>query len=277
MLRRFCGVIEPTGQHWHYVGCSSTSGCTPLDDFRPESRGAFHIWYHGVMSSRPVAVFDIDGTLFRSSLFLELVRRMCVAGLFPPDFKNAYEQDRLAWQDRKGDYQVYVAKVVETFLAHIKGVSYEATMNVADTLIRERKDRVYRYTRDLMKELKGEGYFLLAISHSPRFILDGFCKEAGFDKVYGFFYETGPTGNFTGEVEDRDLILNKAAILERAVRKEGLSLTRSVGVGDTESDIPMLELVERPIAFNPNQKLLEHAKRREWKVVVERKDVIYEL
>jgi phosphoserine phosphatase len=47
--------------------------------------------------------------------------------------------------------------------------------------------------------------------------------------------------------------------------------------GDTESDIPMLELVEIPIAFNPNKKLFEHAKARGWRTVVERKDVIYEL
>jgi phosphoserine phosphatase len=39
----------------------------------------------------------------------------------------------------------------------------------------------------------------------------------------------------------------------------------------------MLDLVERSICFNPNQKLYDHAKRRGWEVVVERKDVTYEL
>ena len=91
------------------------------------------------------------------------------------------------------------------------------------------------------------------------------------------FYSTGPSENFTGEIEDADLIMNKAAILTRALRKEDITLEGSIGVGDTESDIPMLEMVETPIAFNPNQKLLTHAKRRGWKIVVERKDVIYEI
>jgi phosphoserine phosphatase len=50
-----------------------------------------------------------------------------------------------------------------------------------------------------------------------------------------------------------------------------------VGVGDTESDISFLELVEKPICFNPNKRLYTYAKRNDWKVVVERKDVIYEL
>ncbi len=233
--------------------------------------------YHGDMEKRPVAAFDIDGTIFRSSLLLELVKRLIQDGIFPPGVQAEFEEDRLKWQERKGDYQTYVAKVVQIFGREIKGKPYEEISNIAGEIIESRRDRVYRYTRDLIKQLKGDGYFILAISHSPKFIVDGFGYEHGFDKVYGTFYGTGASGNFTGEIEDRDLIFNKAAVLTRAVRKENLSLEQSVGVGDTESDISMLEMVATPIAFNPNQLLYAHAKRRGWKTVVERKDVVYEL
>ncbi|MFH1671614.1 MAG: HAD-IB family hydrolase, partial [Candidatus Portnoybacteria bacterium] len=54
-------------------------------------------------------------------------------------------------------------------------------------------------------------------------------------------------------------------------------LTDSVGVGDSESDIAFLELVKKPICFNPNSRLYHHAKSAKWKIVVERKDVIYTL
>lgn len=229
------------------------------------------------MNSRPVAVFDIDGTVFRSSLVLELIEALVERGILPSAVREAYERERERWWNREGEYAAYVGKAVQAFLSHIKGVSYEAVEGVVTELAETKKYRVYRYTRDLIKELRRKGYFLLAISHSPRFIVEPFGFYHGFDKVYGFFYETGPTGAFTGTVEDRELMQNKAAILERAVRKEGLTLKGSVGVGDTESDIPMLELVERPIAFNPNRKLHDHAKLRGWEIVVERKDVIYEL
>ncbi len=226
---------------------------------------------------RSVAAFDIDGTVFRSSLLLELVERLVEKELFPKEARAEYERERVLWLDRKGDYQAYVDKVVEIFIRHIKGVPYEAAANAAGEVIEEKKNRVYRYTRDLIRKLKRDGYYLLAISHSPKFIADGFGYEAGFDKVYGFFFASGASGNFTGEVEDEDLIRNKAAILQRAVRKEGLTFAGSIGVGDTESDIPLLESVETAIAFNPNKLLFQHAKRRGWKVVVERKDVIYEI
>lgn len=230
-----------------------------------------------MQDKRPVAVFDIDGTIFRASLFLELVERLIEKGLFPAEVRSEYQQEHEKWLNRKGDYDAYIEKVIGVFLTHIKGVSYDAVTEIAQQIVEEKKDRVYRYTRDLAQQLKKKGYFLLAISHSPWFIAEPFAFELGFDKIYGFFYETGPTGNFTGNVEDLDLIRNKAAILQRAVRKENLAFEKSIGVGDTESDIPMLEMVEEAIAFNPNAKLYEHAKKRQWKVVVERKDVIYEL
>ncbi len=229
------------------------------------------------MSTRPVAVFDIDGTLFRSSLFLELVERLVEKGILPKDITETYQDAYTKWLDRKGDYGTYVQKVIEVFVQHIKGISYEEVANTAGEVIEEKKHRLYRYTRDLVQDLKAKNYYLLAISGSPLFIVDGFGYELGFDKVYGYFYETGPTGRFTGNVADKDVIENKSAVLQRAVRKAGLSLENSIGVGDTESDIPMLELVDIPIAFNPNKGLYEHAKKRGWRVVVERKDVIYEI
>jgi len=229
------------------------------------------------MEKRVVAAFDIDGTVFRSSLLVELVERLIEAELFPRAAREMYEREQEQWLDRKGGYESYIEKVVAAFGAQIKGLPYDEVANLAGEIIEEKRDRVYRFTRDRIKALKQEGYFILGISHSPKFIVDGFGYEHGFDKVYGTFYATGPSGKFTGDVEDRDLIFNKAAVLQRAVRKEELTLVGSMAVGDTESDIPMLETVEQPIAFNPNQALYAHAKRRGWKVVVERKDVIYEL
>ena len=76
---------------------------------------------------------------------------------------------------------------------------------------------------------------------------------------------------------DLHLIENKANIVKRAAEKENLTLKDSWGIGDTEGDIPMLEMVEHPVCFNPNMKLYRHAKINGWKIVVERKDVIYDI
>lgn len=228
-------------------------------------------------AKQKVAVFDVDGTIFRSSLLIEVVDRFISIGAFPEGARDEFEAKHEKWLNREGDYEEYILAVVKTFLKHVKGMHYKILAKEAEFVVDQHWKRVYRYTRDLLKELKKKDYFLLAVSHSPKSILDKFCPRLGFDKVYGTMYEIGPNDAFTGEVMDAHLIFNKAAIVKRAVEKHDLSLQHSIGVGDTESDIPFLEMVAKPICFNPNQKLYRHAKREGWKIVVERKDVIYEL
>lgn len=228
-------------------------------------------------AKRSVAVFDVDGTLFRSSLLIELVERMIAEGILPERVRDTYVGAHAEWLNREGGYDAYISAVLEAFYQNIKGVHYGDFADITKQVVKSQGKHTYRYTRDLLGRLKAEGYFLLAASHSPKTILDQFCPAFGFDKAYGTLYEIGPEDRLTGKAVDAHLALNKAYILKRAVEKEGLTLEGSVGVGDTESDIPFLELVEQPICFNPNAQLYRHAKLQEWQVVVERKDVIYEL
>ncbi len=229
------------------------------------------------MEKQQVAIFDVDGTIFRSSLLIQVVNRLVEKQVFPSETRAVYEQQYERWLNREGSYQDYIDGVVKAFVGHLKGVHYSALADAADELVNEQWKRTYRYTRDLLAELKEKDYFLLAVSHSPKTVLDKFCPRLGFDKVYGMIYEIGPQELFTGTVADQHLIMNKSAIVKRAVEKEDLTLEGSIGVGDTESDIPFLEEVAQPICFNPNLKLYRAAKRLGWKVVVERKDVVYEL
>ncbi len=229
------------------------------------------------IKKRKVAIFDIDGTIFRSSLLIALIEGLIEAGMFSPKIRKEYEKELNRWQDRKGEYEDYILKVVEAFMVHVKGLPFESFEQVAKKVVQENQDRIYRYSRDLIRDLKKKKYFLLAISQSPWGIANIFSKNLGFDKVYGRFYELGPSDQFTGKIIDEHLIANKGTIVKRAIEKENLTLRDSIGVGDTEGDIAMLELVENPICFNPNMKLYRTAKRQGWKVVVERKDVIYTL
>lgn len=229
------------------------------------------------MKDKKVAIFDIDGTIFRSSLLIEITKAFIEQGIFPPKAAQVYAKTYQQWFDRKDSYEKYIAKVVEAFVQNIQGVNHADFLRVSQKVVLQNQHRVYRYTRDLVVELKAKGYFILAISHSPKEIIDEFCKGFGFDKVYGWVYEVGEDGTFSGKTLYDDIISDKSNILRRFIEKEHLSLEDSIGVGDSESDIKFLKFVENPICFNPNQKLYDHAKSLNWKIVVERKDVIYEI
>ncbi len=222
-----------------------------------------------------VAFFDIDGTVFRSSLLVELVNACVREGIFPKQVRNEYAQQFVAWSHREGPYEDYVDAMVASFVTHIQGVHYGTFADIGKKIIEKEGKKTYRYTRDLIRDLKSKGYFIVAISKSPKTILDEFCSLHGFDKVYGSIFEIGPRDLFTGNVHEIDFLHDKSLVVERVIEKEGLTRENSIGVGDTESDIPLLESVEMPICFNPNMALYMYAKNKHWPIVIERKDVVY--
>ena len=226
---------------------------------------------------KKVAIFDIDGTVFRSSLLIELTNALIQEGIFNSKVSKLYARNYKNWLNRKGPYEEYVKAVIKAFRQNIRGVRQNEFSRIAKKVVAFYGNRIYRYSRDIVKNLKKKNYYLLAISHSPKRVVKEFCKKMGFNKVYGQIYEIDRQRRFTGKILHLELISDKAEILKRATEKEKLTLKGSVGVGDTESDIAFLKMVKKPICFNPNQKLYQYARRAGWKIVVERKDVIYRL
>ena len=225
------------------------------------------------MSKRPFAVFDIDGTIFRFSLLIELVKVLVRNGIFSPDIEGQFKAQYEQWQNRIGSYDDYIDNVVRAFRAHIRGVELAVVMDAARQVVDEQGQRSYIYTRGLIKAYRSQGLFLAYVSHSPHAVVGEFARHFNFDAHQGTLYEVNEQGLLTGGLEDRNSF-DKAEVLSRLVEEHNLDIEQSYAVGDTESDIQMLKLVTYPICFNPNHKLYKAAQDAGWPVVVERKDLI---
>lgn len=221
-----------------------------------------------------VAVFDLDGTIFRSSLLIELHWKMVRRGIIPRSEIKKLDALYWSWVTRKGSYDDYIDEVVDNFMLFVKNTPVKELELAIKHIIEVQSDIVYRYTRDLVTKLFPT-HVLIAISGSPDMIVSEFTKAWKFDYFLGTELEV-KDNKFTGEVVALHVEDKKKALSDLCT-KHGLSLVGSIGVGDTESDIGIFELVENPICFNPTSGLYEIAKERGWPVVVERKDVIYEL
>lgn len=222
------------------------------------------------------AVFDIDGTIFRFALFHSIVDQLVINGFFSKEAADKIEQGRKNWRSRLHSeaFWDYVESSVDVYFGSIDNLTQKQLKNVAEEVFEREKDHVYVYTRDLIKKFKQKGYMLIAISGSQLEIVEKFANYYGFDKWIGNEYEV-INGRFTGKISGSHK--DKHHIIKKLVKEYGLDLKNSYGVGDTDRDISMLEIVANPIAFNPNKQLLDHAKKRGWKIVVERKNVAYEL
>lgn len=232
------------------------------------------------MSSKPIAVFDLDGTFVRSSLLIELIRGLVLFEVFPKLAEQEVEEEYRAWRERRGSYQDYLLKVVEVFYRRICGCSVYDVERVGDIVAKEQRNQVYVYTRRRIEELRAT-HHLVAISGSPDVIARPFTEAWGFARVYPSTL-LSESGRYTGDREPRAPIASNIAdlkreLLDRALRELGATFDDSIGFGDTESDISVLERVQQAIAFNPNVELARVAVTRGWKMVYERKDAIVHL
>lgn len=225
-----------------------------------------------------LAVFDVDGTIFRSSLVIELVNELIKSDIFPKKVEKEIEKDYVAWLNREGHYDRYLEKVVKVYEKNIAGCLEVEVEEVIKKVLESEKKKVYRYARYLIRYLKEKNYFLFAISGSPGHILTTFAKEIGFDKYLGGYYEV-QNRKFTGNQPYGNPARNKEKTLKEFLDKSEVKfdLKDSIGIGDTQGDIPFLKMLGNPIAFNPNRELAEYADKNNWKIIVERKDVIYDL
>lgn len=227
------------------------------------------------MKVRKLAIFDIDGTLYRWQFFHELVQELTLANVFPNKTFHAVD---IAWNDWRGgtiSFHEYETLVVETLLKYLPLISTTVFEAACDKVIEQSGHKLHAYPKDLLKKLKDGGYTIVAISGSQQELLERFGKVHDFDIVIGALYER-VDGRFTGRVTRRT-VGRKQEILKDLVSSGGFTLEDSVAIGDSEGDIAILSMVEKPVAFNPSEGLFVEAKKNKWPIVIERKNIAYRL
>jgi HAD superfamily hydrolase (TIGR01490 family) len=223
-----------------------------------------------------IAVFDIDGTVYREALSFIVAEELLVRSDFPEEVRLLAEA-RQVYKSRGSTeaYWTYNKTILEVFKRVLKRTSPAQLAAVIADVLQAKQDYCYAYTTQLIQQLKNEGYSLVAISGSIADIVEPFARSLGFDYVVASALEI-VDGQFTGE-RATETKQGKDQILRDLVAEHGLTLVGSIGVGDTHRDIAMLAVTELPIAFNPNAALYEEAEKHGWKIVLERKNMIYEL
>jgi HAD superfamily hydrolase (TIGR01490 family) len=222
-------------------------------------------------TAQKLAIFDLDGTLYRWQLFHELVFCLKDKGVFTEEASLLLDEAYAAWTNRHTSFGMYERQVVDTLIDSLPNLSPAAYDAAAQGVAERTGRKTYRYTLALIRDLKAKGYFLLAVSGSQQEIAEKFAKKFDFDDCIGSLYER-VGDRFTGAIT-RFVPGHKHTYITQYADAHGFDLTGSIAVGDSDGDISMLELVDYPIAFNPNDGLLKVAQEKGWKIVVERKNV----
>ncbi|MBP6961981.1 HAD family phosphatase [Candidatus Saccharibacteria bacterium] len=222
------------------------------------------------------AVFDIDGTISRTSLLQLMVRELVTRGKLDIGTGKQIEMMLHDYRQRIGDdnFGDYMKQAVDMmFKAMPDGLRIEDYNEITDAIVKMSLSNTYVYTRELLQTLKRNNFFLIAISGSEVKAVSTLARSLGFDAWVGEVNYIETNGKLNGQI--KALTQSKAEILRTIIKKFDLNEKGSTAVGDTSSDISVLEMVDSPIVFNPNQALFKVAREKGWMIVLERKDMVY--
>lgn len=228
------------------------------------------------------AFFDIDGTLYRDSLMVEHFKKLIRYEIIDPKLWHGHAKDTfLNWDKRQGNYDDYLLEICDIYVRSIIGLDKSCIEFTSEQVIKLRSDRVYKYTRSQIQWHKDQGHIVIFISGSPDFLVNKMAQKYNITDRIGSQYIL-ENGVFNGTVIPMWDSQSKNEAIDKFIEKYNIDLSKSYAYGDTNGDINMLRRVGNPVAINPTKELLTNMNNdpiisNTAKIVVERKDIIYEL
>ena len=211
--------------------------------------------------------FDVDGTLVKTNLFdtlrfyvMNQQNPLLGAGRVLKTFASIPALFAAEQVDR-GTFNEWLFKGYE-------GISEDRLLDLADeafdTVMRP---ALYKGAFDLVKRSKAAGHRVVLLSGSPDFILARLAKVLDADDVIGNRLQIRD-GLATGKLLPPIVAgPEKARIIKDHAKKHGFDLEDCAAYSDSLSDIPMLSVVGRPAAVNPDFRLRALAKTHRWPVL----------
>jgi HAD superfamily hydrolase (TIGR01490 family) len=212
------------------------------------------------------AFFDVDNTVVIGASIFHFAK-----GLAARKFFSTADLRRFVWQQVKfragGEGPENIAQARESALAFVAGKSVAEIVALSEEIYDEViAARIYSGTRALAQLHLDAGERVWLVTATPEELAKIIARRLNLTGAIGTVAEE-QDGLFTGRLIG-DLLHgeSKAAAVRALALAEGLDLTQCAAYSDSINDIPMLSLVGRAVAINPDSALRDEAKRRGWQI-----------
>lgn len=121
--------------------------------------------------------------------------------------------------------------------------------------------------QELINKHKQRGDTLLVITATNKFVTEPIVNLYGISHLIATtpeFINDKYTGNVAGIPCFQD---GKVTRLKQWLQETGHSLSNSWFYSDSHNDLPLLKLVDFPVAVNPDEALQQHAENSGWPVI----------
>jgi HAD superfamily hydrolase (TIGR01490 family) len=211
-----------------------------------------------------LAIFDLDETLVcgdSCSLFCQF---MLAEGLVDPDFVERDKQMMALYNAEKLVLDDYIG----FFIAPLSHLSITAIEQIMPRFVEQYiVPRIYLEAKPILEMQRAQGNRLLIISATAEFIVAAVARHLGVADVLAIRL-TSEAGHYTGKIEGIPTFRQgKVTRLLSWLIDQNETLKGAQFYSDSINDLPLLELVDYPIATNPDRQLMEIAAQRHWPVL----------
>lgn len=210
-------------------------------------------------------IFDLDNTLLAGDSDYEWGQFLVDKKLVD---KKEYEAANILFYE---DYKNGTLDIIKYSAFSFKPLSVR-TMEELEVLHKEFMQTVILplisdKARKLVNDHRKNGDTLLIITATNSFITRPIAKEFGIENILA----TEPKivdGRYTTDVDGTPCFQEgKITRLNEWLKDKEHSLQGSLFYSDSHNDISLLEVVDTPIAVDPDEKLEEIAQQRSWKII----------
>jgi HAD superfamily hydrolase (TIGR01490 family) len=213
------------------------------------------------------AFFDVDNTVMRGASIFHLAR-----GLAKRKFFTAAEVSDFALKQAKfvinGSEDLDdMASATEAALAFVKGKRVEEVVSLGEEIFDELMTRkLWPGTLALAQGHLDRGQRVWLVTATPVELASIIAQRLGLTGALGTVSEI-ENGVYTGRLVGTALHGKAKADAVRALAaREGLDLVRCTAYSDSANDVPMLSVVGRAVAVNPDHALRKHAGAVGWEI-----------
>ena len=212
-----------------------------------------------------LALFDLDNTLLGGDSDHAWGDYLCERGILDAiAYKarnDAFYQDYLAGRLNITDYLNFSLEILgRTEMAQLDQWHREFMRDCVEPIILAKGEA-------LLAEHREAGDQLLIITATNRFVTAPIAARLGVDTLLATECEMAD-GRYTGRTTDIPCYqAGKVTRLQRWLAENDRNLDDSTFYSDSRNDLPLLNLVNEPVAVNPDAVLLAEAEKKGWPVL----------
>ena len=213
------------------------------------------------------AFFDCDNTLMVGASIYHFAKGLVARKLFTTRDLLGFAWDQLWFRVSGTEQHGAMVQAREAALGFVKGREVAEIVTYGEEIYDELlAPRIYSGTRALAQQHLDNGERVWLVTATPVEHATIISRRLGLTGALGTVSEV-ENGRYTGRLVGEPLHgPAKAEAVRALAEREGLDLSRCTAYSDSANDIPMLSVVGRAVAVNPDGELRDAAREHGWEI-----------